>query len=167
MSDCCSTESNRDEGPDQGASCCTIPEGTAGPCPGCGIEGPIVGERPVRPHRPEAMEGSWQFCRTDTCPVVYYLGELVLSQDEARTQVGRKASNRPVPVCFCFSHTVDDLVADRDAHGGQSTIKAAIKKAVSEGFCACEHLNPSGQCCLPDIHRALKGNGAAGVAAKA
>jgi hypothetical protein len=162
MSDCCATESTPDESPDQGSSCCAIPEGTAFPCPQCGTEGPVVGERPVQPHRPEAVEGGWQFCAEESCPVVYYLEELVLSQGEVRTQVGNKATNMPLPVCFCFSHTSNELVTDREAHDGQSTIKAAIKKAVSEGFCACEHLNPSGQCCLPDVHRALKGHEPAG-----
>jgi hypothetical protein len=87
---------------------------------------------------------------------VYYLGEVTVDEDAAIAQVAHKATHRPVPVCFCFAHTADELVADAAANGGTSTIKAAIKQAVADGYCACEHLNPSTKCCLADIHRTLK-----------
>ncbi len=139
------------------SSCCSIPEGTEPePCPRCGTTGPVVGEHPVRPHRATAQEGPWQFCPDTACPVVYYLGEEIVEASELRTQVDHKALDKPTPVCFCFSHTRDDLAADLREHGGVSTIKASIKNAVAEGFCACEHLNPSRKCCLADIHRTIR-----------
>lgn len=137
-------------------SCCSIPGGTPQPCPVCGQVGPIVGAAPVRPHQPQATDGAWQHCSTQGCPVVYYLGEVTVDEDAAIAQVAHKATHRPVPVCFCFAHTADELVADAAANGGTSTIKAAIKQAVADGYCACEHLNPSTKCCLADIHRTLK-----------
>ncbi len=139
------------------SSCCTKSDPTdPTPCPRCGTTGPVVGERPVLPHRPTAEEGPWQFCPDTACPVVYYLGGDTLVAGDLRTQVDHKALDRPTPVCFCFSHTRDDLAADLRRNGGQGTIKATIKEAVAEGFCACEHLNPSGNCCLADIHRTIK-----------
>jgi hypothetical protein len=87
---------------------------------------------------------------------VYYLDETTVDTDAVITQVAHKATNRPVPVCFCFAHTADDLVVDAVSHDGTSTIKAVIKQAVADGHCACEHLNPSTKCCLADIHRTLK-----------
>jgi hypothetical protein len=75
--------------------------------------------------------------------------------DSVRTQVGRKATAETTPVCFCFAHTADDLADDLAGNDGVSTIKASIKAAVTAGECACEHLNPSGQCCLADVHRTL------------
>ncbi len=138
------------------SSCCSVPAGTPQPCPSCGEVGPIVVVASVRPHRPDAADGAWQHCPTAGCRVVYFLDEVTVDTDAVITQVGDKATDRPVPVCFCFAHTADDLVADAAAHDGVSTIKAAIKQAVAEGHCACEHLNPSTKCCLADIHRTLK-----------
>lgn len=137
-------------------SCCGLPGSTPQPCPSCDEIGPIVGAAPVRPHRPDAADGAWQHCPTAGCRVVYYLDETTVDIDAVITQVAHKATHRPVPVCFCFAHTADDLVADADAHDGASTIKTAVKQAVADGRCACEHLNPSTQCCLADIHRILK-----------
>jgi len=139
------------------SSCCsTDPNADTQPCPECGNTGPVIGYEPVQPHRHEVTDGSWQYCATPNCPVVYYLGDDVVTAAEVRTQVAHKALDKPTPVCFCFSHTTDDLAADLAANNGVSTIKAAIKTAVADGFCACEHLNPSEKCCLADIHRALK-----------
>jgi len=139
------------------SSCCSTDlDAEARPCPQCAHTGPVVGHEPVQPHRPTVTEGSWQHCATLDCPVVYYLDTDVVTAADVRTQVAHKALDKPTPVCFCFSHTTDDLAADLAANDGVSTIKAEVKTAVAEGFCACEHLNPSGKCCLSDIHRALK-----------
>jgi hypothetical protein len=137
-------------------ACCSIPTGPALSCPSCGRVGPIVGVDPVRPHRHDAIDGTWQHCATPECPVVFYLDTDIVDADSVVTQVGAKATGRPTPVCFCFAHTADEIVADAAAHGGVSTIKAEIKQAVAGGHCACEHLNPSTTCCLADIHRTLK-----------
>ena len=142
------------------SSCCSISPGRALPCPSCGEIGPVVGVAPVRPHRPDVVDGPWQHCQTAGCPVVYYLDLGIVDADAVVTQVGSKATDRPTPVCFCFAHTADDLVADAAAHGGVSTIKAEIRQAVADGYCACEHLNPSTKCCLADIHRTLNLNAA-------
>lgn len=78
-----------------------------------------------------------------------------MDENEVITKVGFKASAKSTPVCYCFAHTVDSLARDLEVNG-TSIAKTDIKAAVAEGFCACEHLNPSGTCCLPDIHRVLK-----------
>lgn len=139
------------------SSCCSNDQSinpTA--CPRCGTTGPVIGAQPVVPHRPDANDGPWQHCPTPDCAVVYYLGNDTVIADDARTQVAHKALDKPTPVCFCFSHTAGDLAADLETNDGVSTIKADIKTAVAEGFCACEHLNVSGKCCLSDVHRTLK-----------
>ena len=146
------------------SSCCSIdPNADVEPCPQCGETGPVVGHKPVLPHRHDATEGGWQYCPTDGCPVVYYLGPDIVAATELRTRVANKGLDKPTPVCFCFSHTTDDLAEDLEANDGTSSIKAAIKEAVAEGFCACEHLNPSQQCCLADVHRTLKSITTAGA----
>lgn len=150
MSNCCSTESD-----DKATSCCAITDADRLACPECGSVGPVVGVDPVRPHVGDAADAPWHFCATNGCAVVYYTDGLVVGQDQVRTRVASKGLDKPDPVCYCFSHTTDELIADRDANDGASTIRAEIRAAVANGFCACEHLNPSGNCCLPDIHRVL------------
>ena len=59
-------------------------------------------------------------------------------------------------MCFCFAHTADALGDDLAANDGVSAIKSRSKPLSPTGLCACEHLNPSGQCCLADVHRTLK-----------
>ena len=139
------------------SSCCSLQAGAPLPCPSCGEVGPIVGIPPVRPHQSDVADGAWQHCPTAGCRVVYYLDEVTVDADAMITQVAHKATDRPVPVCFCFAHTADDLVADAAAHDGASLIKVAIRQTVADGHCACEHLNPSTKCCLIDIHRTLTG----------
>lgn len=139
------------------SSCCSInPTADSRPCPQCGVTGPVIGELPVKPHHPDAIDGPWQHCATADCPVIYYLADDAVTENDAITQVAHKALDKPTPVCFCFSHTAHDIAADLEANNGVSTIKAEIKAAVADGFCACEHLNPSTKCCLADIHRTIK-----------
>jgi len=103
-----------------------------------------------------AVDGDWQYCANTQCQVIYHLGVDTVDADSVFTQVGLKATDQPTPVCFCFAHTADSLVADLVAHDGVSEIKAEIKAAVADSQCACEHLNPSGKCCLADVHRTVK-----------
>lgn len=138
------------------SSCCSTADAAAQPCPRCGHVGPGVGAAPVRPHLAEAVDGDWQHCANEPCQVIFHLGEHTVDTDSVVTQVGLKATDKPTPVCFCFAHTTDALAADLAENGGVSEIKAEVKAAVAEGLCACEHLNPSGKCCLADVHRTLK-----------
>ncbi|MGE0307994.1 MAG: hypothetical protein AB7N61_18525 [Acidimicrobiia bacterium] len=88
--------------------------------------------------------------------MVFFLGTSFVDHDVVTAQVGSKAAGKPMPVCFCFAHTVEDLTADFWEHRGRSTIIAAVKAAVAGGQCACEYLNPTGRCCLVDVHRVVK-----------
>jgi len=133
---------------------CTTDAVANGFCPRCAVSGPQVGVAPVRPHRRTAVDGAWQFCPNQECSIIYYLGRDIIDENEVITKVGLKASAKPTPVCYCFAHTTVSLALDLEVNG-TSTAKAAIRAALAEGFCGCEHLNPSGACCFPDIHRAL------------
>ena len=125
-------------------------------CPRCSTPSPVVGQAPVRAHRPTAATGSWRYCANLACDAVFFLHTALVDESEVVAQVGGKALTKPIPVCFCFAHTRADIDVDVAAHDGTSTIKTAVKAAVADGLCACEHLNPSGECCLPDVHRAVK-----------
>ena len=139
------------------SECCSVP-GAAdvnARCPRCSQSGAVVGAAPVRAHRAGVVDGPWRYCSNVACPVVFFLDDSVVDQDVVVTRVGLKATDKPIPVCFCFAHTIGDLAADLREHDGRSTIKSAVKAAVAAGHCACEHLNPTGTCCLVDIHRAV------------
>lgn len=138
-----------------GASdCCASATGSEALCPLCGAAGAFVGPMPVRAHRPGIGAGEWQFCSTGSCPVVFFADRETVTVDEVVARVGFKASAKPVPVCYCFAHTEAAIAADLDANG-TSTISDDVRAAVAAGMCACEHLNPSRKCCLPDIRRTV------------
>ena len=123
-------------------------------CPRCRGTGPIVGVVSVRPHRPDAVYGGWQYCTTEGCRVVFYLGSDAVDEDEVVARVGDKAGSKPEPVCFCFASTTFDLAVDLEMNDGVGTISSAIRRAAASGLCACDHLNPTHTCCLPEIgHR--------------
>jgi len=136
--------------------CCATETSEAVPCPECGATGPVVGELTVRPHCQNAPDGPWQFCANEACNVIFHLGDDIVDAEGVMTQVGHKATDKPTPVCFCFAHTLESLAADFAANNRSSTAQIEIKAAVASGLCKCEHLNPSGKCCLPDVHRALR-----------
>ena len=125
-------------------------------CPRCRVSGALIGEAPVRAHRPIAPAGSWRYCANPVCDAVFFLDTNVVAESEVVAQVGRKALSQPIPICFCFAHTTNDIRIDVATHDGTSTIKTAVKAAVATGLCACEHLNPSRECCLPAVHRAVR-----------
>ena len=139
--------------------CCAVADSNDPRCPKCGTTGHPVGAAPVRPHAPQAIDGPWGYCPNGSCPVVFFLDHDTIDDDQCISQVGTKAASKPRPVCFCFSHTPTDIAADLARHG-RSTIGESVTTAVAYGLCACEHLNPTGKCCLPAIRRALQ----AGVA---
>lgn len=138
------------------STCCTVLDSPSSLCPSCGRTGPVVGEAPVRAHRPGATPGPWQHCDTVGCSVVFHLDGATVTDDQVIARVGAKATAAPQPLCFCFAHTPDDLEADLLANGGTSAIKTTITTAVVDGLCACEHLNPDRCCCLPAVNRTIR-----------
>lgn len=115
-----------------------------------------MGAAPVRAHLPAADDRPWQHCATPGCPVVFHVDGREVTEDGVIAQVGRKARRAPEPVCYCFAHTAESILADLAANDADSTVKASIKEAVADGLCACERLNPSGACCLGAVNRVLK-----------
>lgn len=136
------------------SECCATSTGVVGLCPTCAARGAPVGAAVVRAHRPDTARVDWWYCPNISCHVVFFADEETITDNDVVTQVGLKATDKPTPVCFCFAHTAADIAADLAAHG-TSTISAEIRAAVAAGSCACEHLNPSGKCCLPEIHRVV------------
>jgi hypothetical protein len=48
-------------------------------------------------------------------------------------------------ICYCFSHTREDIEQDVLAHGGVSTILARILEEKQQGGCSCAANHPLGR----------------------
>ena len=105
----------------------------------------------------EALKGNYRFCAAPECPVVYFDegGTRVFTVDDLRIVVGVKTSIDPIPLCYCFgfdeSHLREEILQT-----GNTTIPAKISHLIREGLCACDVRNPSGECCLGEVYRAVK-----------
>jgi hypothetical protein len=104
------------------------------------------------------MNTQYYFCETPTCEVVYFSNETrqYFTKDDVRLRVGLKETEDPIPICYCFGHTVASA-REEIARTGRSTVVASITAEIKAGRCACEIKNPSGSCCLGEVSRVVKG----------
>ena len=110
----------------------------------------------VTPQHLETVEtGSFNFCRTATCEVVYFNDSgVVLTKGDVRQRVGLKETEDPVPICYCFGFT-ETMVREEIRATGKCTIPQRIAAEVKAGNCACKIRNPQGLCCLGYAHAAV------------
>ncbi len=150
MSDCCSSDSG---------AACSLPETKPGFCPLCGSKGKSVSTLTVkslaRDHTKVATVADYSLCRNPDCAAVYFSGEIVFTKRDVKVRVGIKEREDPIPVCYCFGYSRQDIRRDIEKHG-RTEILSRIKAEVQGGFCACEVKNPAGTCCLGDITRAVQ-----------
>jgi hypothetical protein len=100
----------------------------------------------------------YYFCDAPDCELVYFALDTEaprFRREDLVVRVGAKETADPIPICYCFGFTRQDI---RDEIGGtgKSTVAERIKAEVEAGHCACEVKNPSGKCCLGDVTRAAK-----------
>ncbi len=150
MSNCCSRDSE---------SACALPQSKPGFCPACGEKGKSVAtltvKSLVRDHTRVPASASFSFCRTAACDVVYFSSEALFRKPDVKVRVGIKETEDPVPLCYCFDYTREDVFREMQAVGS-TKLPEIIKAEVQGGFCACEVKNPSGSCCLGDVTRATQ-----------
>ena len=105
----------------------------------------------------QAMSGSYSFCATRNCPVVYFEdgGNHQFTIDDLRIRVGLKVNEGPIPLCYCFGFEESD-VRDEIAQTGSTTILERISRLIREGLCACDARNPAGVCCLGEVNITAK-----------
>lgn len=138
-------------------------------CPETGSAGVPVPSATVRSlvlpgGAPAVGHETWHYCDRPDCDVVYFTSEgRMLRRADLRVRVGAKEKDPPHTVCYCFGHTVEGI-RDEIARTGRSTIVAEITARVRAGECSCETSNPTGRCCLADVHRAVKDAAASGGA---
>jgi CopZ-like zinc binding protein len=149
MSNCCST---------QGESC-LLPRSEPGLCPACGEKGKSVAtltvKNLVRDHCRVIAGVSYSFCRKKGCQVVYFSDQGVFDTTEIKVRVGIKENDDPIPLCYCFGYTRDQVRTDIESRGS-TAIPERIKAEIQGGFCACEVKNPSGDCCLGNVMKAIQ-----------
>jgi hypothetical protein len=150
MSDCCETTKD---------GSCSPPTSKPGICPSCGKKGKPVAvltvKSLVRHHSRVPASASFSFCRTVGCEVVYFSDQVTFTTPDMKVRVGIKETADPIPLCYCFDYSRDDIRRDIEDRG-QTSIVQQIKAEVQGGFCACDVKNPSGACCLGDITRAVQ-----------
>lgn len=149
MSDCCETTKG---------GTCSLPTTEPGVCPSCGKKGKPVAvltvKSMVRDHTRVPASGSFSFCRTADCEVVYFSDQAVFTKPDVKVRIGIKETADPIPLCYCFDYSREHIHRDIEATGKTSVLEE-IKAEVEHGFCACEVKNPSGACCLGDVTRAI------------
>lgn len=130
-------------------------------CGRCGAKGRRVPRKTMESLlQPEALdrlaEGPYSFDRTPECDVVYFSNrtDSYFHKDDLVVRVGWKEAESPIPLCYCFGHT-DEAVRDEFVATGRSTVVEKIAAEVQAGNCSCALKNPSGNCCLGDVRRAL------------
>jgi len=129
-----------------------------GVCPLCGKKGKAVSlltvKSLVKDHT-RVAPGAYLFCRTPDCEAVYFSPEAVFRKADLKVRAGVKETEDPVPLCYCFDYTRADVRRDIEETGATDILER-IKAEVKAGYCACEVKNPSGDCCLGDITRAIQ-----------
>src|ERR1700730_1737175 len=100
----------------------------------------------------------YYFCDASDCEVVYFALDAeapTFRREDLVVRVGAKETADPIPICYCFGFTRQDIW-DEIGSTGKSTVAERIKAEVEAGHCACEVKSPSGKCCLGDVTRAAK-----------
>lgn len=145
--------------------CCSVSGGSEAPatmpCPTNGARSKRVNMLTVRSlvrHLPLGMpKAQYYFCEVTECDVVYFASKPeapIFKRADLLVRVGVKETENPVPVCYCFGFTREDIEQEV-AHIGRSAIAQRITAEVKAGNCACEVKNPSGKCCLGNVTRVV------------
>ena len=148
------------------AECCSVGERNTAPavmvCPVSGTRSKQVDSLTVRSlvrQMPLGMPPTqYYFCAAPGCDVVYFPFDPqapTFHRNDLWVRVGVKETEDPIPVCYCFGITRQDI-QDEIQSMGKSTVAERIKSEVQAGNCACEVKNPSGKCCLGDVGRAVQ-----------
>lgn len=92
----------------------------------------------------------YYFCEAPDCDVVYFALDRKVprfTREDLRVRVGAKETREPIPICYCFDFSRQDILHEI-LSTGNSTVGKRIAEQIRAGNCACEVKNPSGKCCL-------------------
>ena len=152
---------------------CCPPEGDATTC-----EAPAALEKALCPscHQPgkpvdgitlkamlavpltELSAAEYRFCRTPSCPTVYYNvdGRQQFVEADLRERVYQKHPDADdIFVCYCFRHSPATIREELLATSLSSVVEH-VTAGVKAGQCACEVRNPQGACCLGNVRAVVQ-----------
>ncbi len=120
-----------------GSATCELREGpVAGRCPTCGGRGKAVEDLTVKAllavPLTEVRPAGYCFCRTATCPTVYFAsdGQQQFTEASLRERVHQKhPQDDDVFVCYCFRHTPGSIRAELGRPG-----RAGVIETVTTGI---------------------------------
>ncbi len=131
-------------------------------CPRDGSKGEEVKSLTVRAHLKKEYkslvrdEAFYRFCASPNCDVVYFDETgWTAPKEYLAVRVGMKEKEDPIPVCYCYGYSREDIRREVQA-AGTTTIPRKIRAKVKAGRCQCETKNPSGSCCLGEVAKATK-----------
>ncbi len=154
--------------PEAGNAVCDLPaQGfqrpprAANACPECGQTAKPVQGQTVKAllavSLRQVREVAYLFCRTPTCPVVYFSpdGAQTFTVEQVRERVYQNEPEADdVFVCYCFRYTVGQVRAASPE--GRRAIVDDIYAGINAGQCACDLRNPQGSCCLGNVRGLIK-----------
>ncbi len=150
MSNCCSVKTSPEKAP------------AAMACPESGTRSKQVNLLTLRSlvrHLPFGMPAAqYYYCEAPGCDLVYFSSNPaapLFTRRDLLVRVGGKEAADPVPVCYCFGITRQDI-RNEIRTTGKCTAPERIKSEVQSERCACEVKNPSGLCCLGNVLLAIK-----------
>lgn len=99
----------------------------------------------------------FRFCPSAECETAYVQPEtgLRILKDQVKVRIGQKETCPSRQVCYCFSHTVEEIEAEV-ATTGTSALADAITAKCRQGLDRCPETNPQGRCCLGNVRAAVK-----------
>jgi hypothetical protein len=125
-------------------------------CPSCGAAGGQVKADTVRSlirkeKLADIIEGGYFFCKTPECETVYFTSDgRTFSKGDLSVRVGLKETSAPRPICYCSSHTMEEI-AEEIRLTGKSQAADDIRARMKEEGCSCATKNPQGSCCLKTV----------------
>lgn len=126
-------------------------------CPVSGTKGRAVGLETlhslVEPtQRSRITAGSYGYCDAPECDVVYFAedGSHVFIKADLIVRVGAKEIAPPRPICYCYSHTYEEVI-EEVRRTGTSSVPGDIRSKLQTKGCDCIHTNPQGSCCLGTV----------------
>lgn len=154
--------------PEAGNAVCDLPaQGFQRPprasntCPECGRAAkPVQGQTLkalLAVSLRDAREVEYLFCKTQTCPVVYFSadGAQTFTVEQVRERVYQKEPDADdVFVCYCFRYRVGEVRAASPE--GRQAMVDDINTGINAGQCACDLRNPQGSCCLGNVRGLIK-----------
>ncbi len=146
-----------------GAATCELQQTLeVGLCPTCGERGKAVDTVTLKAllavSLTEVGPVAYFFCRTATCPAVYFAGtgDQQFTEASLRERVHQKhPRDGDVFVCYCFRHSPATITAELIQKGRTDVIEA-ITAGIQAGKCACDIRNPQGSCCLGNVRAVVQ-----------